>query len=62
MCDLGIRVHTKKIFFLFLYQSLCCGYLKEPSECDGSFEHPKHMLNLMGKEIFTILCSKILFI
>ena len=22
------------------------------------FEHPKHMLKLMGKKIFTILCSK----
>ena len=22
---------------------------------DGSFEHPKHMLKLMGKKIFTIL-------
>ena len=25
----------------------------------GSFEHPKHMLKLIGKNIFTILCSKI---
>ena len=39
-----------------------CGYSKEPSQWDGSFEHPKHMLKLMGKRIFTILCSKILFI
>ena len=23
---------------------------------DGSFEHPKHMLNIMGKKIFAILC------
>ena len=22
---------------------------------DGSFEHPKHMLKIMGKKIFTIL-------
>ena len=29
---------------------------------NGSFEHPKHMLKLMGKKIFTILCSKIVFI
>ena len=28
----------------------------------SSFEHPKHMLKLMGKKIFTILRSKILFI
>ena len=28
---------------------------------DGSFEHPKHMLKLMGKNIFKFLRSKILF-
>ena len=29
---------------------------------ESSFEHPKHtMLKLMGKKIFTILSSKILF-
>ena len=27
---------------------------KEPSQWDSSFEHPKHMLKLMGKKIFTI--------
>ena len=26
----------------------------EPFEWDGSFEHPKHMLKLMGKNIFTL--------
>ena len=30
----------KKIIFLFLYQNICCGYSKEPSQWDGSFEHP----------------------
>ena len=35
---------------------------KTTPQCDGSFEHPKHMLKLMGKKIFTILRSKILFI
>ena len=44
-----------KIFFLFLNQNICCGYSKEPSRWDGSFEHPKHMLKVMGKKIFTIL-------
>ena len=28
----------------------------------GSFEHPKHMLKLMGKKILTTLHSKIMFI
>ena len=23
---------------------------------DGSFEHPKHILKLMGKKMFTFLC------
>ena len=36
-------------------------YSKEPSQWDGSFEHQKHMLQLIGKEIFTILRSKILY-
>ena len=30
--------------------------LKQSSQWDGSFEHQKHMLKLMGKKIFTILC------
>ena len=50
-----IRVHIKKIVFLFLNQNIRCGYSKEPSQWDGSFERPKHMLKLMGKKIFTIL-------
>ena len=29
-----------------------CGYLKEPSQCDGSFEHSKHM----GEIILIFLC------
>ena len=41
--------------FLFLNQNICCGYSKEPSQCVGSFEHPKNMLKLLGKKIFTIL-------
>ena len=45
----------QKIFFLFLNQNVCYGYSKELSQWDGSFEHQKHMLKLMGKKIFTIL-------
>ena len=40
-----LRVCTKTLIFLFLNQNVCCGYSKE---------HPKHMLKLMGKKIFTI--------
>ena len=43
-----------KLFFLFLSQNICCGYSKEPSHCDGSCEHPKHMFKLMDKQIMTI--------
>ena len=60
--SLYIKSVPKKIIFLFLNQNICCGYSKEPSQGDGSFEHPKHMLKLMGKKIFTILRSKIVFI
>ena len=59
-CLKSLVVHTEKLFFLFLNQNKSCGYSKEPSQWDGSFEHPKHMLKLIGKEIFyEILRSKI---
>ena len=51
-----LRVHNENLIFLFLNQNICCGYSKEPSQRDGSFEHPKLMLKLMGKKIFTFLC------
>ena len=53
---LKLRLRNENLIFLFLNQNICCGYSKEPSQRDGSFEHPKHMLKLMGKKIFTILC------
>ena len=43
------------IIFLFLNQNICCGYSKEPSQWDCSFEHPKYMFKLMAKEINAIL-------
>ena len=42
-----------KIIFLFLNQNICCGYSKEPSQWDGSFEHPQHMFKWTGKKIIT---------
>ena len=57
-----VKSAHKKMISLFLNQNICCGYSKEPSHWDGSFEHPKHMLKRMGKKIFTILRSKMLFI
>ena len=37
-------------------QSICCGYLKESSQCDASFKHTKTFL--MDKKILTALHSK----
>ena len=44
-----------KIIFFISHPKICCGYSKEPSQCDGSFEHPKHMFKLMGKKVIKIL-------
>ena len=52
---LKVKVCTRKIIFVYFNQNICCGYSKEPSHWDGSFEHPKHMLKIMGKKILTIL-------
>ena len=57
---LQINGSSWKLFFLFLNQNICCGYIKEPSQWDGSFEHPKHMLRWLGKKIIAFLSSKIL--
>ena len=55
---LQIRVRNGKLFFFFLIQNIGCGYSKEPSQWDGSFEHPQHMFKLMGKKILTLLRKK----
>ena len=52
---LQIRVRIGKLFSLFLIRNIRCGYAKEPSQLDGSFEHPKHVFKLMGKKIIKIL-------
>ena len=49
-------VKSKKI--LFLNQNLCCGYSKDPTQWDGSFEHSKHMLKSMGKKILHFYAQK----
>ena len=52
-----LRVRNRKLFFLFLNQNICCGYSKEPSQWDGSFEHPKHMFRVLNKKIIAkIIC------
>ena len=55
--SLQIRVCIGKLFSLLLIQNICCGYSKEPSHGDISFEHPKHTFKLMGKKIIKILHS-----
>ena len=44
-----------KILFLFLNQNIWCEYSKEPSQCNGSFEHLKQMFKLIDKKLLTIL-------
>ena len=44
-----------KITFLFINKNISCGYSKEPSQWDGSFEHPKKMFKVMGKKIIRFL-------
>ena len=44
----------KKYFSYFLAKTYAVGTQKEPSQRDGSSEHPKHLLKLMGKKIFTL--------
>ena len=62
-CDIKCRLtdlemSPKKV--LFLNQNICCGYSKELSQLDSSFEHPKHMLKLIAKKIIAFLRSTIL--
>ena len=40
----------EKLIFLFLNQNIFCGYSKEPSQWDGSFECHIHMLKLKDKK------------
>ena len=44
-------MRNQNLIFFFLNQNICGGYSKEPSQLDGSFEHPKHMLKLMNNNI-----------
>ena len=39
-----------KLIFLFLNQNICCGYSKEPSQCDSSFESPVLMFNFIDRK------------
>ena len=55
----GLQILIKNYFSYFSTRIICCGYSKEPSQRDGSFEHPKHMFKLMGKKTITFLCSKV---
>ena len=51
-----------KIIFLICKPNHMLWVLKQPSHWDRSFDNPKHMFKLMGKEIFTILPSKVFLI
>ena len=54
---LQIRVSIGKLFSYFSSKTYVVGTQKEPSQRDGSFEHPKHMFKLMGEKIISILRS-----
>ena len=50
-----------KNWYSYFPTETCCGYSKEPSQWEGSFELSKHMLKLMAKKIFTILDSNFVY-
>ena len=56
--QIKVSVCIWKIIFLFLDQNICCGCSKEPSQWDGSFEHPKHTFKLTDVKIITIFHSQ----
>ena len=58
--QVGVRIW--KSTFLFLNQNICFCYSKEPSQWDGSFEHPKHMFKAMDKEIIAFFRTKSLLV
>ena len=58
---LQIGVHTGKLFFLFLNQTYVVGTQKNRLN-ETLFEHPKHTLKLMGKEINAILGAQTILI
>ena len=43
-----VKSSYQKIIFSFLNQNIYCGYSKKPSHYNCSFEHPKHLLKLIG--------------
>ena len=57
---LQIRVHTGKLFFLFLNQNML--WVLKRTVSMSSYEHPNHMLKLMGKEINAILGAQTILI
>ena len=54
--DTDTCMHTRYMYIDFWLYSKTC--LKPPLKKDGSFEHPKHMLKLMGKKIENVCVSK----
>ena len=50
----ALRVYIKKLNFLISQPKHVVGTQKNRLN-ESSFEHPKHMLKLMGKKIFTLL-------
>ena len=62
MCKYRLKMGiNSKINFLFLNQNICCHlWVLKRTVSMRSFEHPKHMRQLMGKKIIKIINSKFL--
>ena len=50
---LVMSAYQKNNFLISLLKHML--WVLEPSQLDGSFERPKHMLKIMGKKIIKIL-------
>ena len=49
-------------FFLISWPNICFVYSKEPSQWGGYFEHPKHMLKLMGKKYLNFTLKNFVYV
>ena len=49
------NIRYSDLNFLFLSQNMCYAHSKDPSQWDGSFEHPKHMFDVWVRKKDAIL-------
>ena len=58
-CGHTIKAGLQRIFFLFLNQNICWRYSKEPSQWDGSFEHPNICLKWWVRKLMQFSVHKL---